>query len=89
MVSCSMSRYLMARTFPVLTQSFAACVASAIEIPVARLRLPRLELPGAMRHLERLITKGVLRGLIHRGGLRVDILTDGRIRIGSAIKTLD
>jgi hypothetical protein len=88
MVSCSMSRYLMARTFPVLTQSFAACVASAIEIPVARLRLPRLELPGAMRHLERLITKGVLRGLIHRGGLRADILTDGRIRIGS-IETLD
>jgi hypothetical protein len=88
MVSCSMSRYLMARTFPVLTQSFAACVASAIEIPVARLRLPRLELPGAMRHLERLITKGALRGLIHRGGLRADILTDGRIRIGS-IETLD
>jgi hypothetical protein len=74
---------------PVLTQSFAACVASAIEIPVARLRLPRLELPGAMRHPERLITKGVLRGLIHRGGLRADILTDGRIRIGSAIETLD
>jgi hypothetical protein len=42
-----------------------------------------------MRHLERLITKGVLRGLIHRGGLRADILTDGRIRIGSAIETLD
>jgi MOSC domain-containing protein YiiM len=40
-------------------------------------------------HLERLTTKGVLRGLIHRGGLRADILTDGRIRIGSAIETLD
>jgi MOSC domain-containing protein YiiM len=40
-------------------------------------------------HLERLTTKGVLRGLIHRGGLRADILTDGPIRIGSAIETLD
>ena len=30
-------------------------------------------------HLERLTTKGVLRGLIHRGGLRADILTDGHI----------
>jgi MOSC domain-containing protein YiiM len=40
-------------------------------------------------HLERLTTKGVLRGLIHRGGLRADILTDGRIRIGSVIETLD
>jgi MOSC domain-containing protein YiiM len=39
-------------------------------------------------HLERLTTKGVLRGLIHRGGLRADILTDGRIRIGSAIETI-
>jgi MOSC domain-containing protein YiiM len=40
-------------------------------------------------HLERLTTKGVLRGLIHRGGLRADILTDGRIGIGSAIEALD
>jgi MOSC domain-containing protein YiiM len=40
-------------------------------------------------HLERLTTKGVLRGLIHRGGLRADILTDGRISIGSAIETID
>ena len=39
-------------------------------------------------HLERLTARGVLRGLIHRGGLRADILTDGRIRIGSAIETL-
>jgi MOSC domain-containing protein YiiM len=36
-------------------------------------------------HLERLTTKGVLRGLIHRGGLRADILTDGQIRVGDAI----
>jgi MOSC domain-containing protein YiiM len=40
-------------------------------------------------HLERLTTKGVLRGLIHRGGLRADILTDGGIDIGSAIESLD
>jgi hypothetical protein len=39
-------------------------------------------------HLERLTTKGVLRGLIHRGGLRADVLTNGRIRIGSVIETI-
>lgn len=39
-------------------------------------------------HLERLTTKGVLRGLIHRGGLRADVLTDGWISIGSAIETI-
>jgi MOSC domain-containing protein YiiM len=28
---------------------------------------------------------GVLRGLVHRGGLRADVLTDGRISVGDAI----
>jgi MOSC domain-containing protein YiiM len=37
-------------------------------------------------HLERLTRKpGTLRGLIHQGGLRADILTDGEIRVGSEI----
>ena len=40
-------------------------------------------------HLERLTTKGVLRGLIHRGGLRADVLNDGRIEIGAVIETID
>ena len=40
-------------------------------------------------HLERLTTKGVLRGLIHRGGLRADILSDGRIETGAVIETSD
>jgi MOSC domain-containing protein YiiM len=37
-------------------------------------------------HLERLTAKpGTLRSLIHMGGLRADVLTDGEIRTGSAI----
>jgi MOSC domain-containing protein YiiM len=40
-------------------------------------------------HLERLTDKGVLRALIHRGGLRADILTDGHIQVGSSIETID
>lgn len=40
-------------------------------------------------HLERLTTKGVLRELIHRGGLRADILTDGHIHAGATIETID
>lgn len=40
-------------------------------------------------HLERLTTKGVLRGLIHRGGLRADVLTDGLINTGATIETID
>jgi MOSC domain-containing protein YiiM len=40
-------------------------------------------------HLERLTTKGILRPLIHRGGLRADILTDGLISVGDAIHADD
>ena len=36
-------------------------------------------------HLDRLSGPGVLRPLIHRGGLRADILTDGEIRLGAPV----
>lgn len=37
-------------------------------------------------HLERLTAPGVLRGFVHRGGLRADILTDGVITVGDEIR---
>lgn len=40
-------------------------------------------------HLERLTTKGALRALIHRGGLRADVLSDGEVTTGAPIETLD
>lgn len=40
-------------------------------------------------HLERLTGPGALRALIHRGGLRADILTDGEIEVGSTVETID
>lgn len=40
-------------------------------------------------HLERLTTKGALRGLIHRGGLRADVLSDGDVKTGDRIETID
>jgi MOSC domain-containing protein YiiM len=40
-------------------------------------------------HLESLTDKGVLRALIHRGGLRADITSDGMIEVGSTITTID
>jgi hypothetical protein len=36
-------------------------------------------------HLERLSGPGILRPLVHRGGLRADILTGGNIRIGDRV----
>jgi hypothetical protein len=40
-------------------------------------------------HLERLTTKGTLKGLIHRGGLRADVLSDGEVTTGDGIGTID
>jgi MOSC domain len=39
-------------------------------------------------HLERLAGPGVLRPLIHKGGLRVDVRSDGEIRVGAPIRTV-
>lgn len=37
-------------------------------------------------HLEGLTQKGILAVLVHRGGLRTHILTEGTIRVGDAIR---
>ena len=39
-------------------------------------------------HLQRLTSPGVLRGLVHRGGLRADVLGDGVIEVGAAVRVL-
>lgn len=40
-------------------------------------------------HLVGLIGKPVLQPLVHRGGLRADVLTDGEICVGDPIKVVD
>jgi hypothetical protein len=39
-------------------------------------------------HLERLTRPGVLRGLVHRGGLRADVRSAGEIRVGDRVEAL-
>jgi hypothetical protein len=39
-------------------------------------------------HLQRLTAPGVLRGLVHRGGLRADLLTAGEIEVGAPVRPL-
>jgi MOSC domain len=58
-----------------------------------RFRVGEVECFGQRRcepcsHLQRLTQPGVLRGLVHRGGLRADILSDGTIRTGDSIEAL-
>jgi len=38
------------------------------------------------KHLEDLTRRGVMRGLIHRGGLRARILSEGIIRVGDIVR---
>jgi MOSC domain-containing protein YiiM len=56
-----------------------------------RFRIGEVECLGQRRcepcaHLQRLGPPGILRGLVHRGGLRADLLTDGLLRPGSEIR---
>ena len=55
-----------------------------------RFRIGELELIGRRRcepcaHLQRLTHPGVLRALVHRGGLRADLLSTGTLRVGDAV----
>ena len=58
-----------------------------------RFRVGEVECFGQRRcepcsHLERLTQPGVLRGLVHRGGLRADVLSGGELRIGDRVEAL-
>jgi hypothetical protein len=58
-----------------------------------RFRVGEVECFGQRRcepcsHLERLTRPGVLRGLVHRGGLRADVLLSGGIRVGDRVEAL-
>jgi hypothetical protein len=41
------------------------------------------------RHLEELVGKRLLRPLVHRGGLRTDVLTSGTIRTNDPIESVE
>jgi MOSC domain-containing protein YiiM len=40
-------------------------------------------------HLERVTKPGVLKGLVHRGGLRADVVRGGEIAVGDPVEELD
>jgi MOSC domain-containing protein YiiM len=56
------------------------------EFQVGAVRLFGRRLCEPCEHLEGLTIKGVLTGLIHRGGLRADIVLGGSIRVGDTVK---
>jgi hypothetical protein len=59
-----------------------------------RFRVGEVECLGQRRcepcaHLERLTRPGVLRALVHRGGLRADIVRGGELHVGDPVQVLD
>ncbi|HWO42464.1 MAG TPA: MOSC domain-containing protein [Candidatus Eisenbacteria bacterium] len=59
-------------------------VGREFHVGAARLRGTRLCEPCA--HLENLTRKEIVRGLIHRGGLRAEIVRSGTIRVGDPVR---
>jgi MOSC domain-containing protein YiiM len=55
------------------------------EFTVGAVRLCGVRLCDPCAHLENLTARGAVRGLIHRGGLRADVLVGGLIRVGDPI----
>ena len=56
------------------------------EFQVGEVRLRGIRLCEPCSHLAKLSHRAVLRGLVHRGGLRAQILTEGKIHVGDAVE---
>ena len=52
---------------------------------VGTVRMKGVRLAEPCNHLERLTRPGVIKGLVHRAGLRADILDEGVLRVGDEI----
>lgn len=55
------------------------------EFSLGGVRCLGVELCEPCAHLQAVTAPGVLRGLVHRGGLRADVLTAGEIAVGDAV----
>jgi len=59
------------------------------EFRIGDVRLKGLELCEPCNYLAKITTPDVLRGLLHKGGLRAQILSEGIIRVGDTIELAD
>ena len=56
------------------------------EFWVGEVKARGIKLCEPCAHLQRLTNEKVIPGLVHRGGLRAQILTEGTIRVGETVK---
>jgi MOSC domain-containing protein YiiM len=58
------------------------------EFAIGDVRIRGIRLCEPCDHLQKLTGKPVIKGLLHRGGLRAQILTPGTIRVGDVVSVL-
>ena len=58
------------------------------EFSVGEVRLRGMRLNEPCNHLASLTDEKVKQGLVHRGGLRADIVSGGVIRVGDAVRAV-
>jgi MOSC domain-containing protein YiiM len=72
----------------VLTRGIALNDLVGRDFTVGTVRCRGVELCDPCNHLQSVTQPGVLRGLVDRGGLRADVLTDGEIAVGDAVQAV-
>lgn len=72
----------------ILTRGVALNHLVGREFTVGPVRMRGIMLCEPCTHLEALTRKGVMRALVHRGGLRAQVLDGGTIRVGDPISPL-
>lgn len=72
----------------ILTRGVALNHLVGREFTVGPVRMRGIMLCEPCTHLEALTRKGVMRALVHRGGLRAQVLEGGTIRVGDSISPL-
>lgn len=55
------------------------------EFRVGNVRMRGIKLCEPCKRIERMTRQGVMRAMVHRGGLRAQILNDGRISVGDRV----
>jgi MOSC domain-containing protein YiiM len=71
----------------IVTRGIALNHLVELEFRVGDVVLRGMRLCEPCAHMEKLTVKGAMRGLIHRGGLRAEIVMGGTIRVGDVVKS--
>ncbi|MFQ5754463.1 MAG: MOSC domain-containing protein [Acidiferrobacterales bacterium] len=69
----------------ILTRDVSLNELTGVEFYIGEVKVRGIRLCEPCAHLERLTGKKVVKGLVHKGGLRAQILTEGIIHVGDRI----